>query len=143
MSTEQYLELYLEAMRYMDNATKMLSEKGKKKDGLYHDIKYVRAACGMAYSGLLLATECYLEMKGKPVIKKKDGRLSVERYKENLAKVDRKALAYFIDAYNILHLSGYYDGLNNAIALKAGFESAMEIFKLIAPRGVNHSKELN
>src|SRR6218665_3852391 len=143
MNTEQYLDLYHEAMRYMDNAAKMLSEKGKKKNGYYQDIKYVRIACGAAYCGLLLATECFLEMKGKPLVKKKHGRLSVEQYKENLAKVDRKALAYFIDAYNILHLSGYYDGLNNAIALKAGFESAMEIFKLIAPRGVNHSKELN
>ncbi|PGH39676.1 MAG: hypothetical protein CRN43_07630 [Candidatus Nephrothrix sp. EaCA] len=143
MNTELYLEQYLEAMRYMDNATKMLSEKGKKKDGLYHDIKYVRAACGMAYSGLLLATECYLEMKGKPVVKKKDRRLSVEQYKENLAKVDRKALAHFNNAYRLLHLDGYYDGRNSVNLLKAGFEAAMEIFKLIAPRGVSHSKELD
>jgi|SRR6218665_668054 len=143
MNTELYLELYLEAMRYMDNAIKMLSEKGKKKDGRYHDIKYVRAACGIAYSGLLLATECYLEMKGKPVVKKKGSRLSVEQYKENLAKVDRKALDYFIDAYNILHLNGYYDGINNAVTIKLGFDSAMEIFKRIAPRDINHSKELN
>ncbi|PGH39675.1 MAG: hypothetical protein CRN43_07625 [Candidatus Nephrothrix sp. EaCA] len=143
MSTEQYLELYLEAMRYMDNATKMLSEKGKKKDGLYHDIKYVRAACGMAYSGLLLATECYLEMKGKPVVKKKDRRLNVELYRDNLGKVDRKALDHFNNAYTVLHLDGYYDGRNSVNLLKAGFEAAMKIFKLIAPRGVSHSKKLN
>jgi len=130
-------------MRYMDNAAKMLSEKGKKKDGLYHDIKYVRAACGIAYSGLLLATECYLELKGMPVVKKKDGRLSVEQYKENLAKTDRKALACFNSAYTILHLDGYYEGIGNAASIKAGFEAAMEIFKRIAPHGVSHSKELN
>jgi len=143
MNTEQYLDLYHEAMRYMDNAAKMLSEKGKKKNGYYQDIKYVRIACGAAYSGLLLAIECFLEMKGKPLVKKKHGRLSVEQYKENLAKVDRKALAYFNNAYNILHLNGYYDGVNNAATLKLGFDSAMEIFKRIAPRDINHSKELN
>src|SRR6218665_3505988 len=101
MSTEQHLKLYRKAMRYMDNAIKMLSEKGKEKDGLYENIKCVRMACGVAYSGLLLAIECFLEMNGKPLVKKKHGRLSVEQYKENLAKVDRKALAYFNNAYNI------------------------------------------
>lgn len=80
-------------MRYLDNA-KMLFEKGKKEEGYYQDKKYVRYACGTACCGLRLATECYLEMKGQPVVKKK-GRLSVEQYKENLARVDRKALDYF------------------------------------------------
>src|SRR6218665_4113005 len=123
MSIEQQLKLYCEAMRYMDNAAKMLSEKGKKKDGLYHDIKYVRAACGIAYSGLLLATEWYLELKGMPVAKKKGGRLSVEQYKENLAKADRKALAHFNNAYTIFHIDGYYEGLGNADSIKDGFEA--------------------
>src|SRR6218665_172847 len=143
MSTEQRLKLYRKAMRYMDNAAKMLSEKGKEKDGHYQDVKCVRMACGTAYSGLLLATECFLEIKGKPLVRKKGRQLTIKHYKENLAEVDSKALAYFIDAYNLLHLSGHCDGLNNATVLKLGFDSAMEIFKRIAPRGVGHSKKLN
>src|SRR6218665_229407 len=143
MSTEQHLKLYRKAMRYMDNAAKMLSEKGKKKDGHYQDIKCVRVACGTAYSGLLLATECFLEMKGKPLVRKKGRQLTITQYLENLAQVDSKALDYFNDAYTLLGLDGYCDGLSNVAILNIGFESAMEIFKRIAPRGVSHSKKLN
>ncbi|PGH39679.1 MAG: hypothetical protein CRN43_07645 [Candidatus Nephrothrix sp. EaCA] len=143
MSTEQHLKLYRKAMRYMDNAAKMLSEKGKNKDGHYQNIKCVRVACGAAYSGLLLATECFLEMKGKPLVRKKGRQLTITQYLENLAQADSKALAHFNNAYTLLGLDGYCDGLNNTVALKAGFDSAMEIFKRIAPRGVSHSKKLN
>ena len=143
MSTEQHLKLYRKAMHCMDNAAKMLSEKGKEKDGLYQNIKCVRVACGAAYSGLLLATKCFLEMKGKPLVRKKGRQLTITQYEENLAQADSKALDHFNNAYTLLCLDGYCDGLNSAAALKAGFESAMEIFKRIAPRGVSHSKKLN
>src|SRR6218665_2540170 len=143
MSTEQHLKLYRKAMRYMDNAIKMLSEKGKEKDGLYENIKCVRMACGVAYSGLLLATECFLEMKGKPLVRKKGRQLTITQYLENLARADSKALAHFNDAYTLLGLSGHCGGLSSVAALKIGFEAAMEILKRIAPRGVSHSKKLN
>src|SRR6218665_2874713 len=148
MSTEQRLKLYRKAMRHMDNAAKMLSEKGKEEDGYYQNIKCVRAACGIAYSGLgywglLLETECYLEMKGQPLVRKKGRRLTITQYEENLAQADSRALAHFKTAYHLLCLDGYYDGLNSVAALKAGFDSAMEIFKRIAPRGVSRSKKLN
>ncbi|PGH37901.1 MAG: hypothetical protein CRN43_18415 [Candidatus Nephrothrix sp. EaCA] len=143
MSTEQCLKLYRKAMRHMDNAAKMLSEKGKEEDGLYQNIKCVRAACGIAYSGLLLATECYLEMKGQPLVRKKGRRLKITQYTENLAQADSKVLPYFNAAYHLLRLDGYYEGLNNVAALKASFDSAMEIFKRIAPRDVSRSKKLN
>src|SRR6218665_1786364 len=109
MSTEQHLKLYRKAMRYMDNAAKMLSEKGKNKDGHYQNIKCVRVACGAAYSGLLLATECFLEMKGKPLVRKKGRRLTITQYLENLAWADSKALDYFNDAYTLLGLDGYLE----------------------------------
>ena len=143
MSTEQRLKLYRKAMRHMDNAAKMLSEKGKEEDGLYQNIKCVRAACGIAYPDLLLATECYLEMKGQPLVRKKGRRLTITQYEKNLAQADSRALAHFKTAYHLLCLDGYYDGLNSVAALKAGFDSAMEIFKRIAPRGVSRSKKLN
>src|SRR6218665_2325527 len=143
MSTEQRLKLYRKAMRHMDNAAKMLSEKGKKEDGYYQNIKCVRAACNVAASGLLLATECYLEMKGKPLVRKKGRQLTITQYEENLALADSRALAHFKTAYNLLCLDGYCDGLSNVAILNIGFESAMKIFKRIAPRGVGHSKKLN
>src|SRR6218665_3479393 len=107
MSTEQHLKLYRKAMRYMDNAAKMLSEKGKEKDGLYENIKCVRMACGVAYSGLQLATKCFLEMKGKPLVRKKGRQLTLTQYEENLAQADSRALAHFNTAYHLLCLDGY------------------------------------
>jgi len=41
---------YGEAIRYMNNARECLT-KAKKEDGYYQDQKYVRMACGTAYSG--------------------------------------------------------------------------------------------
>src|SRR6218665_2147312 len=104
MSTEQHLKLYRKAMRYMDNATKMLSEKGKEKDGLYENIKCVRMACSVAYSGLLLETECFLEMKGKHLVRKKGPPHTITQYEENLAQADSKALDHFNNAYTLLCL---------------------------------------
>jgi hypothetical protein len=54
---------YNEAIRYMDNAKECLS-KAKKEGNFYHDSKYVKMACGTAYSGLLVALDGFLTLKG-------------------------------------------------------------------------------
>ena len=56
--------------------------------------KYVRRACGTAYSGVLIALDC---------------------------------------VYKILHLSGYYDGIENANVIKEGFEDAKILIEKIKP----------
>ena len=105
--TEQELlkeTYYNEATRYMDNANECL-KKAKKEDNYYHDQKYVRMACGTAYSGLLVALDCFLLLKG---ISKPKGKLrkSIEYYQSSIAKIDKKMLDYLNSAYEVLHLWG-------------------------------------
>ena len=135
MSTQEQQTLmekyYGEATRYMDNAKECLT-KARKKDNNYDDAKYVRMACGTAYSGLLIALDCFLIVKGvhKPSTK---ARKSIEHYQENIAKIDRKMAVHLDNAYKVLHLSGYYDGIKNATVIKTGFDEAYKIIDKIKP----------
>jgi hypothetical protein len=116
----------------MDNAKECL--KNAKKDGkVYRDPKYVRMACGTAYSGVLIALDGYVQLKGADKPKGKE-RKSIEYYQNLLGKLDRKALDRLDGAYKILHLSGYYDGIGNAIVIKEGFDEAYAIIDKIKPQ---------
>ena len=122
---------YTEAMRYMDNAREYL-KNAKKEDDYYHDPKYVRTACGTAYSGVLIALDGFLTLKGVDKPKKKV-RKSIEYYQENISKLDKKLLNTLNSAYQILHLYGYYDGLRDAVVVKRGFDEAFKIIERIKP----------
>jgi hypothetical protein len=120
-------------MRYMNNAKETL-QKARKEDGYYADKKYVRTACGTAYTGVLLALETYLELKGVELPKKK--RRSIEFYVSHVANLDGKLLKELNGAYEILHLWGYYDGIQDARVVKAGFDTAYNIIDRIKPEQV-------
>jgi uncharacterized protein (UPF0332 family) len=122
---------YSEAIRYMDNAKECL-QKAKKEDKYYHDPKYVKMACGTAYSGVLVALDGFLLLKGIGKIGKKQ-RKSIEYYQSNITKIDKKMLDYLNSVYEILHLSGYYDGVKNATVVKEGFDEAYKIIDKIKP----------
>jgi len=127
MQTEIQKKYYNEAIRYMDNAKSQL--QNAQKDGKYYnDVKYVKMACGTAYSGVLVALDGYLTLKD---IKKPRGRKSIEFYRDNVAKLDRTMLKKLNSVYNILHLSGYYDGIDNATVIKEGFDQAYKIIDAI------------
>ncbi|MDR0687868.1 MAG: DUF5618 family protein [Prevotellaceae bacterium] len=121
---------YAEAMRYMENAKETLRKAGKE-DNFYQDSKYVRTACGTAYNGVLLALDAYLQLKDVEMPKKK--RRSIEFYTSNVAQLDKKLLNYVNNVYNILHLSGYYDGVRDARVIRAGLEDAEQIISKIKP----------
>ena len=136
MSIQEQQELkekyYNEAMRYMDNAKEYL--KNAKKDGnVYRDPKYVRTACGTAYSGVLIALDCFFMLKGLHTSNSKKVRKSIEYYQQNLDKQDRKMLDNLNVAYKILHLSGYYDGIESVSVVKEGFNLANAIIEKIKP----------
>ena len=122
---------YSEAIRYMDNAKECLT-KAKKEGNYYHDPKYVKMACGTAYNGVLVALDGFLLLKG---IDKPKGKLrkSIEYYQSNITKIDKKMLDYLNSAYKILHLFGYYDGIENVNVVKEGFEEAYRIIDKIKP----------
>ncbi|MDR1370166.1 MAG: DUF5618 family protein [Dysgonamonadaceae bacterium] len=122
---------YKEALRYMDNAKDSL-EKAGKEDGYYQDRKYIKTACGTAYSGVLLALDIYLMLKGIPRPHKRK-RLSIEYYESNIGQLDKKLLKELDVVYHILHLDGYYDGIQDAMLIKRGFDTAFEIIGRIKP----------
>jgi hypothetical protein len=122
---------YTEAIRYMDNAKEIL-KKAQKEDDFYNDKKYVRMACGTAYSGVLIALDTYLFLKGVEM-KKNKKRKSIEYYVDNIGKLDKKLLKYVNSIYSVLHLSGYYDGVLDARVIKVGFDEAYEIIENIKP----------
>ncbi|MCK9412184.1 MAG: DUF5618 family protein [Prolixibacteraceae bacterium] len=122
-------EYYVEAIRYMDNAKETLIKAGKEDD-LYKDDKYVKTACGIAYCAVLKALDCYLLLKE---VKRQKGRKSIEYYRENISKIDRKLMQYLNNAYMTLHLDGYYDGNVSVDTISSGFKSAYLIIDKIKP----------
>jgi len=133
MSVVEQLELktkyYNEALRYMDNAEKTLKNAGKE-DGFFKDKKYVKTACGTAYNAVLEAFDGYFILKET---KPKKGRKSIEYYQTTVNKIDKKMLNYLNNTYEILHLSGYYDGITDVKVVKRGFDLAYEIIEKIKP----------
>jgi len=122
---------YGEAMRYMDNAKECL-KNARKEDGYYFDQKYVRMACGTAYSGVLVSLDYFLKLKGIDKPKGKE-RKSIEYYQENLSIQDKKMLNQLNTVYEILHVSGYYEGIKKASVIKIGFDEAYKIIERIKP----------
>ncbi|GAB6393885.1 MAG: DUF5618 family protein [Bacteroidales bacterium] len=122
---------FAEAMRYMENAKDTL-KKARKEDNYYEDKKYVRTACGTAYNAVLIALDAFLLLKGVPSLPKKK-RKSIEYYLMHVAEHDRKLLKDLNSVYNILHLDGYYDGLQDARVIAVGFDNAIKIIERIRP----------
>lgn len=115
----------VEANRYLDNSKEILSTKAQKEEGYYRDSKYIKMAGNTAYNGVLVALDGLLGVKKK-------GRKSVEWYKEELGKLDKKILYSFSSAYETLHLSMGYDGLPNAKIADEGLEEAKRIINWVA-----------
>jgi len=109
-----------EATRLMNNAHKelLLANKNGK---IYQDVKHLRVACGTAYIAMLKAIDGIFLLRNIPTPKR---RASIEYYTDGLAKMDKKMLTSLDIAYKILHLYGYYDGLNDIVVIKRGFEEA-------------------
>ena len=128
------METYTEAYRYLDNAKEILQTKAKKHGKFYEDIKYVRMACNTAYSGLLVALNDFFVQKGIVMPKQKSKRkqaVSVDFYKQNLAKMNKTKLKEFNSAYSHLHLYGGYDGELAVTSSKTGLEFAQSIIDWI------------
>ena len=124
---------YQEAMRYIENAREQLKLAGK--DGkFYEDEKYVKTACGTAYSGVLKALDYLFEFKN---VEKQRGRKSIEYYQKNLARINKKLLNELNNAYTILHLDGYYGGINGVKVIESGFDYAIAIINALKPYSNN------
>ena len=121
------MDTITEATRYIDNAKELLQDKAQKDDKYYTDAKYVKMAGNTAYNGVLLALDGLLGVKKK-------GRKSVEWYKEELGKMDKKMGNAFSTVYNTLHLDMGYDGLLSVKIANVGLEEAETIINWVATR---------
>ena len=123
-----------DAYRYLKNSKEAI-KKTEVKDGFYEDPKYVKTACNIAYSGLLVAVNELFRYKGIEVPKrKKNGRqpMNVDFYVEQLGKINRKMMKNFNSAYDYLHLFGGYDGNTKTTTYKTGFELAKTVIDWIS-----------
>jgi hypothetical protein len=123
---------HTEAGRYMDNAEEALKKATKMDDKYYLDKKYVKTACGVAYSGVLVAIDAWIAIKGAPEPAKKKHK-SIDYYMFNLSKLDKKMAALMDTAYDVLHLAGYYRGERRIKVIEEGFVAAYEIIEKIKP----------
>jgi len=125
---------YALAMRYIANAAEMLKKAGK--DGKYFkDSKYVSSASGIAYKGVLVAVDAWLELKEVEFPEEKN-RKTITFYNIEIGKRDKKLVRDLKIAYDALHLSGYYDGTLSCGTINDGFEAAHSIINRIKPAGV-------
>lgn len=116
-------EYYKEAYRYYKNAKGRLKESHVLYDR-YQDLKPVREACGTCYLAMLLALDGYFLERG---VQSDKLPISTEGYQELLRKHavhNGKIKNAYYNAYEILHIKGYYRGTGDVNAVKGGFEKA-------------------
>lgn len=116
-----------EARRYFNNAKTMLSEKAIKNDKYYTDAKYVKTACGTAYNGVLIILDAYIIIKGESYKLPKNGRKSIDYYRQNIKSKDTILLNHLNAAYDVLHLNGYYEGILRVDVITAGMNTLKDI----------------
>ncbi|MFM6947916.1 MAG: DUF5618 family protein [Aquirufa sp.] len=122
----------LEAARYLANAKEILATKALPNGSFYDDTKYVKMACGTAYNAVLIAIDTYLHQKNEAIQKGKYQRKNIKDYKTKLSKMeDREMQNLLNNAYDILHLYGYYDGINNKVVIDEGIHIAEKILEKI------------
>jgi hypothetical protein len=78
----------------------------------------------------LKALDGYLYLHG---VEKKKGRKSIEYYLSEVSRLDKKMLSYLNGAYEVLRLSGYYNGVLVVPVIQAGFDLAYDIIEKINP----------
>lgn len=111
-----------EARRYVANAEETIKKaKYDPETKSYQDSKYVRTAGDILWKGCIIALESVFHVRtGK-------GRPSIEKYKEAVAKRDKKLLQLLNNGYDVTHLSMGYDGVRGKKICDTGFEYANDI----------------
>lgn len=124
-------EYFKESIRYYRNAQELLKHV-KIEYERYLDLKPVREACGTAYLAVLLALDGYFLERG---LDKERLPNSTDEYWETLNKHmihNGKITNAFAIVYELLHIWGYYRGINTVDVVKNGFEKAKLIIETLA-----------
>ncbi len=123
-------EYYNEAIRYYKNAKEKLKEAPVEYNR-YQDLKPVREACGTCYLAVLLALDGYFFQRGVKQDKLPTSTKEVWDYLDKYLVHNGIIENAFQNAYEILHVWGYYRGAGNIHVVKAGFENAKIVIDTI------------
>lgn len=123
-----------EARRYVANAEEVIKKaKYDPETKSYTDSKYVRTAGDILWKGCLIALESVFHVRtGK-------GRPSIDKYKMEVSKRDKKLLQFVNNGYDVTHLSMGYDGVGSKKICDTGFELTNDIINhcaMLLPREV-------
>jgi len=116
-----------EALRYLNNAKKILKENTEVKDGFYSDAKFVKIASNTVYNGVLIALDYFADKKGLKVKNRPDKKF----YQQLIGTENKKMLKIYNSLYNYLHLFGGYDGDTRTVTFKTGYQLAVELIDWI------------
>ena len=114
-----------ESRRYVENARQTLKQTGQLNiEGRYYeDAKYVKAAGNYLWLAVLMALDAVFHVKDN----KTSNRVDVKDYKNAVAQRDKKLSVLVNNAYNVLHLSLNYDGVQMKDVVDSGFRLANDI----------------
>ena len=122
MKNDQNTDPIAEARRYVANAQETI-KKAKYDSELksYTNSKYIKAAGDYLWKGCLIALDAVFHVHtGK-------GRPSIDKYRDAVAKRDRKLLNSVNIGYETMHLVMGYDGNRSKKICDTGFEYANDI----------------
>ena len=113
-----------ESRRYVSNARQTLRENGDLdvEQNRYRDDKYVKAAGGYLWGGVLIALDAVFQIRAQ-----KKGRVDVNDYRRVIGNRDKKLLGLVNDGYDIIHLYMAYDGSLSKRTCDEGIRIANEI----------------
>lgn len=111
-----------EAIRYQENAKKLILDNENIEDGYYDDSKYIKMAGHAMWTGCLVALTYALNLKTK-------GRKDIKDFQDAAAKRSKKLLNYVTSGYLTMHLNLGYDGDKRVSTMKEGRRLADEIIE--------------
>jgi hypothetical protein len=120
---------YEEAIRYVNNARKILKEV-PVKDKEYTDIKRVKMAAGVAYARVDIAAKWFIKYKNPKAVIKGDTDITRE-----LRKLDKKAVNLYSRAWLLLHKGSYYHTSGVDVVTDASIDSAEDFISSLHLKG--------
>jgi hypothetical protein len=123
-------DLIVEAKRYLANGKETIGKSPIDRK-LYADDKYVREGAGIAYLDALKAIDAYLVGRGVEYDKLPK---SIEEYwaaKKKYIPMNGKFSQSLTLAYQNLHISAYYQGVQSVSVVKEGLAAVKEIISLL------------
>ena len=120
-----------DAVRFFRNAKGTLGKSEIIRGKFYEDTKYVIESSGILWIAVLKAIRAHLIRHG---VSRKSLPHSRDTYIAMLKKHsvhNGKMITIFDDLYHIVHLDGYYGGVDSVDLIKEGFQKARKLIETL------------